>query len=478
MKKATTRPSTTKPSTTRSATILICILLFASSTFADDRPNILFIITEQNFADVMSCVMGDQYLKTPNLDALAQRGMRFDRAYAANPICVPSRNSIFSGYYPFETGLQSNSKKPLSEAMICMGKHFKDAGYDTGYFGKWHLNIRSKDTARHGFDQMGVLKGNGADHDIPPPATAFLNLKRDKPFLLVTSFTSPHDICQMVRGEKIPGGSVGPFPDPADCPPLPINYAPPIDETDSMTLMRQSYQATKMTPIANFDGDKWRQMRWGYHRLVERADREIGKVLAALKDSGHERNTLVIFTADHGDCTGAHQFAQKTVFYDESARIPFIVAYPGHINAGLSHELVNVGIDTLPTMLEFAGIEIPRQLKGLSLKPVCEESTDVKRRDYIVISNHMVQGAVLKGQKRPPSCRGRMVRTADHKYSVYDLGDHRESFVDMKVDPHEMRNRARDPSYQVLLKKHRDILRKYAAETGDREAIEILLGVR
>jgi choline-sulfatase len=242
--------------------------------------------------------------------------------------------------------------------------------------------------------------------------------------------------------------------------------------------MRQSYQATKMTPIANFDGDKWRQMRWGYYRLIERADREIGRVLAALRDSGHERNTLVIFTADHGDCTGAHQFAQKTVFYDESARIPLIVAYPGHINAGLSHKLVNVGIDTLPTMLEFAGIEVPRQLKGLSLKPLCEESTDVTWRDYIVISNHMVQGAVLESLQRAPSCRGRMVRTADHKYSVYDLGDHRESLVDMKVDPHEMRNRARDPSYQVLLKKHRNLLRMYAAETGDREAVEILLGVR
>ena len=118
-----------------------------------------------------------------------------------------------------------------------------------------------------------MLKGNGADHDIPPPATAFLNQKRERPFLLVTSFTSPHDICQMVRGDKIPGGSVGPFPDPEDCPPLPVNHAPPIDETDSMALMRQSYQATTMTPIADFDGDKWRQMRWGYYRLIERAVR-------------------------------------------------------------------------------------------------------------------------------------------------------------------------------------------------------------
>lgn len=458
--------------------ILSVALVSACSIAAAERPNILFVITEQNYADVMSGVMGERYVKTPNLDALAKRGMRFDRAYAPNPICVPARNSIFSGHYPFETGLQSNAKKSLPANMVCMGKHFKDAGYDTGYFGKWHLNIKSSDPARHGFDQTGVLKGNGADHDIPAPAIAFLNQERDKPFLLVTSFTSPHDVCQLVRGQKIPGGPIGDFPDPQDCPPVPVNYAPPIDETDSMALMRRSYQATEMTPIADFDANKWRQMRWGYYRLVERADREIGKVLTALKETGHEQNTLVIFTADHGDCTGAHQFAQKTVFYDESSRIPLIVSYPGQITPGITRKLVNVGIDTLPTMMDFAGIKIPSEFKGRSLKPVCENPTLANWRNYIVVSNHMVQGALPRGETEIPECRGRMVRTDDHKYAVYDLGHHRESLVDMEKDPHEMRNVARDPAYKDVLKRHQVLLRRYAAETGDDEAVEILLGVR
>ncbi len=463
---------------TKRCLITCAVIVSACSVSIARRPNILLIITEQNYADVMSSVMGERYVKTPNLDALAKRGLRFDRAYAPNPICIPSRNSIFSGYYPFETGLQSNSKKPLPANMVCMGKHFKNAGYDTGYFGKWHLNIKTSDTARHGFDQTGVLKGNGADHNIPAPAIAFLKQKRDKPFLLVTSFTGPRDICQLVRGQKIPGGPIGDFPDPQDCPPVPVNFAPPVDETDSMALMRRSYQATAMTPIADFDANKWRQMRWGYYRLIERADREIGRVLMALKETEHEQDTLVIFTADHGDCTGAHQFAQKTVFYDEAARIPLIVSYPGHIEPGITRKLVNVGIDTLPTMMDFAGITIPSHFKGHSLKPICENSTLAAWRDYIVVSNHMVQGALPKGETEVPQCRGRMVRTNDHKYAVYDLGDHRESLVDMEKDPHEMQNLARDPAYKSVLKEHRALLRKYAAETGDDEAVEILLGVR
>lgn len=454
--------------------LLLAFVVSASPAFSAERPNILFIMTDQHFGGAMSGVMGDRYVKTPNLDSLAESGVRFDRAYAPNPICIPARNSIFSGYYPFETGLQTNSKQALPERMVSMGKHFKDAGYDTGYFGKWHLNMKTSDTERHGFDETGVLKNNGVDHLIPEPTIAFLNRKREKPFLLVASFTGPHDICEMVRGQKIPGGPIGEFPEPEDCPPVPVNVAPPIDETDSMALMRKSYQATTMTPIAHFNNDKWRQMRWGYYQLIERSDQEIGKVLEALNASGLAENTLVIFTADHGDCTGAHSFAQKTVFYDESARIPLILSYPGKIAPSTNRKLVNVGVDTFPTMLDFAGLKIPGSFKGRSLKSVCENPNVEDWREYVVVSNHMVQGAVPVGGTEIPESRGRMLRTDDYKYAVYDLGEHRESLVDMENDPYEMRNVARNPEHKAALEAHRKLLRDYADETGDVEAIEIL----
>lgn len=461
---------------TKSKPFIILVLLLAPySVSAAERPNILLIMTDQHFADAMSGAMGSEHIDTPHLDALAKSGLRFDRAYAPNPVCRPARNSIFTGHYPFETGIQSNTHDELREEFVCMGKHFKDTGYDTGYFGKWHLNIDRENKARHGFDQMGVNSGNGQDHLIPEPAIAFLKQKRDKPFLLVTSFTSPHDICQMVRGEEIPGGAVGAFPDPEDCPPAPINFAPPIDETDSMELMRRSFNASSTFPVADFDEAKWRQMRWGYYRLIERSDREIGKVLTALKEAGLDKNTLVIFTADHGDCTGAHRFAQKTVFYDESARIPFIVSYPGKILPNnTTTKLVNVGIDIFPTMLNFADLQIPSFFKGRSVMPVCNNPTSADWREYIVISNHMVQGAVPEGETEKPESRGRMVRTEDFKYAVYDLGKHRESLVDMKNDPYEMQNLSRNPEYENELNRHRSLLREFAEDNGDTEAIEIL----
>ena len=197
-------------------------------------------------------------------------------------------------------------------------------------------------------------------------------------------------------------------------------------------------------------------------------------MLAALKESGLEENTLVIFTADHGDCTGAHSFAQKTVFYDESARIPLILSFPGKVSPSVTRKLVNVGVDTFPTMLDFAGLEIPSSFKGRSVRLVCENPNLSNWREYVVVSNNMVQGAVPVGGTGIPQSRGRMLRTDDFKYAVYDIGEHRESLVDMENDPYEMRNQARNPEHKKTLNEHRALLRAYAVEVGDTEALEIL----
>lgn len=448
------------------------IALIFSITFtvhAEKKPNILFILTDQHFADAMSHILGDKHIKTPNLDKLANNSVRFTKAYACNPLCIPARNSIFTGYYPFETKIQNNSNKQAPKSdMTMMGIHFKKAGYDTGYFGKWHINVKTKNKKRHGFDEMGVLKSNGADHLIPEPSINFLKRKRDKPFLLVTSFTSAHDICELCRGDKIPSGDLGPLPEPEHCPPAPLNLGHTHDETDTIKIMRKSYTNARLFPVANFTSDKWRQMRWGYYRLIERTDLHIGKVLKALEDLKLDENTLIIFTADHGDCTGAHGFAQKTVFYDESSRIPLFVSFKGKISPSVTDKLVNVGVDTLPTMLDFAGLPKPDTLQGKSLKAVTDNPETKDWRDYIVVSNHMIQGST---DEKPI---GRMLRTARYKYCIYDLGKHRESLIDMKEDPLEMKNLARNPEYRVILDKHRGLLKDYAKKSGDKEALKLL----
>ncbi len=437
------------------------------------RPNVLFIMTDQQFADIMSCRMGTQHINTPAMDSLAKGGMLLTNAYTPNPLCMPARNSIFTGRYPHETGCQKNGGGKFDPTEFSnMGTYFKNSGYDTGYVGKWHKWYNTEDKQAHGFDMTAVLYGNGHDNEIPQPAIDFMQKERANPFLLVVSFSNPHDVCQLARHEELPSGPIPPLPPMDQRPPLKKNMDPPTDESDAMTLMRKSYHNTELFPVGDYDEDKWRRLSWGYFRLVEKVDALIGKVLEGLKESGQLDNTLIVFTSDHGDCHGAHRFNQKTVFYEESARVPLILSYGNVIKQGTSGLLVNTGVDILPTMLDFAGIEQPKKLPGRSLKEIVLGDEPKQWRDHVVVQNYMTQGGPVDGIT--PKVKGRMVRSNSHKYCLYDQGKQREELFDMKKDRLETENLAVKPQYKDILKQHRDFLEAFAKKNKDKTALAML----
>ncbi len=430
------------------------------------RPNILIIITDQQAADAMSCRQGDRWLKTPNMDSLAARGTFFTRAYAANPICIPSRTSMFTGHYPHETGIQNNDRVPFDVGRFpTMGTYFRQAGYDTGYVGKWHLLTPIEESATSGFDYAANIKNNGADAATPAAVATFLERKRTHPFLLVASFIDPHNIAEWARGQELPDGEVGPPPPPDQCPPAPANLAAPVGDPDAIEFARRSYQAAPMFPVGNFDVGKWRQYRWAYYRMIERTDAQIGRVLDSLKASGHLGDTLITFVVDHGDCQGAHGWNQKTVLYEESVRVPFIICPPGAKRGGTSDRLVQTGTDLIPTLCDFAGIAKPAGLPGLSQRAAAEGATGPDPRRYVVSSNHLVQGVPLLGMMMKPA--GRMLRTERYKYCVYDQGQHRESLVDLEKDPGELVNLAENPAFAKVVNEHRALLVEWSRVTHD-----------
>jgi choline-sulfatase len=434
--------------------------------FAGQRPNILLVMTDQQSADAMSCLMGKAFINTPAMDSLAASGVSFTRAYTANPLCVPARTSMFTGQPPHVTGFQTNDLTvPLDGRYRCFGTRFREAGYDTGYFGKWHLPFSAKDPSAHGFDVMGAIKNNGADNEIPAPAAAFIKRTREKPFLLVTSFVNPHNICEWARGEELKDGAVGEPPPPEHCPPAVENLAPPEAEADGMLLMRRSYQNNRLFPVGGFDRDKWRQYRWAYFRMIEKVDAHLAVILAALRDSGQLDRTVIVFTSDHGDAQGAHGWNQKTVFYDNASRVPLVIASPGAARGSVSDRLVNTGIDLLPTLCEFAGIEAPDRLPGRSLKASAQDPTNADPRRYVVSENRMAQGGPVDG--RIPELLGRMVRSARFKYCAYDSGNQRESLFDVERDPGEMVNLAGKAAYGDALAQHRQYLAEWCRETKD-----------
>jgi len=437
-----------------------------SAADADAKPNVLIIITDQQFADAMSCAVGRRYLHTPNMDALAETGMRFTRAYCANPLCVPSRTAMFSGRYPHETGVQTNDRTPIDPARFPdLGRWFQAAGYETGYFGKWHMPYQQKlcfETC-----EKNVYSGE--------PAARFIRAERDRPFLAVASFMNPHNICEWSRGQRLPGGSVGEPPPPEACPPLLPNLAPPRHETDIMTHMRKAYQGHRLFPVGHFTEDKWRQYRWAYYRLVEKVDRHVGTVLDALRQSGREENTVVVFLSDHGECHGVHGWNQKTVFYDEAARVPLIIRQKGTTPAGTCDALASTGVDLMPTLCDFAGIDPPPGLPGRSLKPDALGKPSGTDGDYVVVENHLVQCVEVGGVMLKP--QGRMVRSQRYKYCIYDEGKRCESLVDMQHDPGETNNLAADPEARDVLLQHRGYLQEFAKCHNDGVALGMLEAV-
>jgi len=452
-----------------------------SALAAERGPNIVLIISDQQFADAMSCRMGRQFLNTPAMDRLAQSGTLFARAYSANPLCMPWRASVFTGRYPHETRVTQNAIPEGGvdpKEFVCLGTHFRNAGYDTAYCGKWHLCSTVKDTSAHGFE---VLTGKGKDdHDanVTTAARKFLARPHDKPFVLVASYLNPHNICEWARrlaGRKqvLTCGEIGDPPPLDQLPPLPANLAPPKNEPDGMTLMRRAYQvASGPFPVGKFTAEDWRKHRWGYYRMIEKVDAEIGKLLAALRQAGLEDNTLIVFTSDHGECAGAHGFNQKTVLYEESARVPLILAFKGRTAGATTDKLVNTGIDLLPTLLEFAGVEVPKQLPGRSLMPLALGQPVTAWRDHVVVENHMTQTGEVDGFT--PTMEGRMVRTQRFKYCLFSRGRQRESLVDLQADPGEMTNLATDPGYREALLQHRELLARFGREHGDPLAAEML----
>ncbi|MCG6186027.1 sulfatase family protein [Maribellus maritimus] len=450
--------------------VLITLLLQRAYSQAVQKPNIVVIMTDQQFADAMSCVMGEQYIHTPNMDKLAEKGIRFTHAYSPNPLCMPMRTSMMTGRFPHETGVLTNDDEDISPSdFVFLGKLFKDAGYETGYFGKWHVAFDEKQKKIHGFDNP-IAKGSQLDAE---PAATFLKQKHEKPFLVVASFLSPHEVCQWSRKQNLPGGPISEMPQLEDLPPLKTNFFPPENETDIMAFMRKSYQANlRLFPVGDYTDADWRRLQWGYYRLIERADAFVGTVMDALKESGQEKNTLVVFLSDHGDCAGSHHWNQKTVFYDESARVPFIMKWDGKTIKGTSDVLLNTGTDMIPTLCDFAGIEIPKGLPGKSLKATATGKAPEWKREYVVTENHMVQCEPVDGRNYKP--QGRMVRSSRYKYCIYSEGNDRESLGDMDSDPLEMVNQAANPVYKKILEQHRKYLKEHANQTNDAMALKML----
>ena len=322
------------------------------------RPNILFIMTDQQRWDAMGCA-GAAFLRTPNLDALAHSGMMFDHHFTVWPICTPARASIWTGVYPSTHGVTSNvygvpdAFSSIAKVRTTIFELMQKGGYHTSYVGKWHLGEESpghvddwqgfNSFGGHWEDGLQASQGGRYKPDIETDAgIALIEAEADNsvPFFHVQSYYPPHD-----------------------------PYTAPPAEAEVYRRERIPHP--------------------GYFGHITAIDRNIGRLMEALRASGQLENTVVLFTSDHGDTFG-FRFGgtHKVVCFDDAIRVPLIISVPGQATAGrTNHDFTGIQ-DLVPTILEIAGVAAPDYLQGKSLMPFVAGETPAWRTSYYVQNRH------------------------------------------------------------------------------------------
>ena len=427
----------------------------------DRRLNVLIVFCDDLDTAPLG-FMGNDIVRTPNIDTLAAEGLNFTNAFVTTSICITSRGNMLTGRYASRTDIWFDGFEDLTPEQQTMSysTRLREAGYHTGYVGKWHLGP----AAEHLFDDNRAFLGQGFfwDEEHPPGEGRHLTDRigddaadmirvapREKPFVITVGFKAPH-----VQDGFHPIEPYPPTPSTAVLYELDEMPAPPLSDAEffenqpdfireSLGRVRWDYRLGPPESL-NFQRSVRR-----YYRMVTAVDQQVGRMMQALRDSGRLDNTIVIFTSDHGMYLGERGLAGKWLGHDTSIRIPFVVRDPRlpQEERGQERDAMTLLIDVKPTLLEWAGVEPHESVQGRSIASIISGETPADWRTEFFYEHHDF-GHVI------PRSEG--VRTERHKYLRYlDSDPLFEELYDLEADPREANNLAGDPGHAELLERMR-----------------------
>jgi arylsulfatase A-like enzyme len=426
------------------------------------KTNVLFIISD-DLNNFLGCY-GDPLAQTPNIDRLAARGVRFDRAYCTYPLCGPSRNSLLTGLYPNSTGIYANSQifRQTIPAHPSLSEAFRKQGYFAGRLGKlYHYNVpKSVGTDGHDDPASWELEMNpaGVDRLEEEPVTFSLQRgqfgatlswyaspksdayhtdgmlaadaewvlercakQKDRPFFLAVGFFRPHTPFVAPQAPYFDQHPLDRMPvvtgvkeDQADIPPAALMSSKKEQDDMSDDLRRQAMQA--------------------YRSSISFMDAQVGRVVSALDRLGLSENTIIVFTSDHGYHMGEHGLWQKQSLFEESARVPLLIVAPGGAKGAVAKSPVS-HIDLYPTLTELCGVAAPAKLQGQSLVPMLKDP-ELPGRGWAL--THV----------RRNGFSGYSLRTPRWRYTEWDENQRGSELYDHDKDPKELTNLAQNPTHE------------------------------
>ncbi|MBI3697878.1 MAG: sulfatase [Acidobacteria bacterium] len=435
------------------------------------RPNILFVMTDDHSVTEASCY-GNRILKTPNLDRLAAEGVRFTNAFVTNSLCAPSRASVLTGCYSHIHGIRGNSEmadsiEHIDPNLPTFPQLLQKAGYRTGIVGKWHLSHNPA-----GFDYWCVLPGQGvyfnpdfidngtrkkyqgyATDITTDLALEFLRKNDRRPFCLLYQHKAPHRPFQPApRHAKLFDDIELPYPATYNDDYATRRIAKEAEDMRFDVSLAPDYKDLP-TGLSAEERKKWTYQRFvkDHYRALYGVDENLGRVFDYLDRAKLTQDTLVIYTTDNGFFLGEHGWYDKRFMYEPSLRLPLLARYPRMVPAGKVEDHMVLNIDYAPTILDFAGVEIPVTMQGRSLRPILEGKPPADWRRSIYYTYYENSWAMRQkgGAVSDPSFQyatphrvvpHRGVRTDRYKLiQYYGEGDYWELF-DLQADPNELKN--------------------------------------
>lgn len=454
---------------------LFVLLTPILASAAEKPPNVLFILTDDQRPDTIGAG-GNKIISTPHLDRLTRRGTGFSFAHCAHPLCVPSRVEILTGTTGFTNGILQRGSMKLKPGLPFWPAVMRDSGYDTCYVGKWHTAGRPRDRGyaqtlglfssgggrfwkpktdykgdpvtgyrgwifqtndRKLFPEQGVGLTPNISAKFADAAIQFLKRKSTKPYFLHVNFTAPHDPLLWPPGFKEKYR--------ADSMPLPPNYLPehPFDHgnlrgRDEKLL---PWPRTKKAIQENLAV---------YYAVISHLDQQIGRILTALKESGQEDNTIVIFSSDHGLAVGSHGLMGKQNMYDHTVQVPLILAGPGIPKAANRNGIVYLR-DLFPTVCDLTGIKVPKGVEGKSVVPLLKDRRKAIHKRafcYFNDSQRMIRDHQWKLISYPRINKYQLFHRPTDPFEKRDLAkvpQHRDTFARLKQELKAWQEQVKDP---------------------------------